>query len=263
MRWDELTSDLFEETVQKAEGVCLLPLSCIERHGHHLPLATDMFIGREVCNRAAALEPAIVFPDHIFTQILEARHYPGCIGIEPELTIRLLENVCREIARNGLKKIVFVNAHGGNDYLIHYFAQIQLASPRDYVIYVATPSFSEEDGAMIKSQWETTVDGHAGEKETSEILAIRPDLVRKETLSADGEGMPLDRLQHLRDLGVDVGIWWYADHPTHYRGDGIPAMPEKGNRSLDARARAFAKVIRAIKEDTTAKELQDDFFKRI
>ena len=105
MRWDELTSDLFPEAVQKAEGVCLLPLSCVERHGHHLPLATDMFIGREVCNRAAVLEPAIVFPDYIFTQILEARHYPGCIGIEPELTIRLLENTCREIARNGLKKI--------------------------------------------------------------------------------------------------------------------------------------------------------------
>jgi len=84
MRWDELTSDLFPEAVQQSEGVCLLPLSCIERHGPHLPLATDMFIGREVCNRAAALEPAIVFPDYIFTQILEARHYPGCIGIEPE-----------------------------------------------------------------------------------------------------------------------------------------------------------------------------------
>jgi creatinine amidohydrolase len=132
MRWDELTGDFFSEAVQKAEGVCLLPLSCIERHGHHMPLGTDMFIGREVCNRTAALEPAIVFPDFIFTQILEARQYPGCIGIEPDLTIRLLESACREIARNGLKKIVIVNAHGGNDNLIHYFAQIQLASPRDY-----------------------------------------------------------------------------------------------------------------------------------
>src|SRR5215213_4899235 len=79
---------------------------------------------------AAALEPAIVFPDFIFTQILEARHYPGCIGVDPELIIRLLENTFREIARNGLKKIVIVNAHGGNDNLIHYLVQIQLASPR-------------------------------------------------------------------------------------------------------------------------------------
>jgi creatinine amidohydrolase len=222
-----------------------------------------MFIGRELCNRIAALEPAIVFPDHIFTQILEARHYPGCIGIEPELTIKLLDNVCREIARNGLKKIVLVNAHGGNDSLIHYFTQIQLASPRDYVVYVVEPNFSEEDDALIKSQWETTVDGHAGEQETSAILAIRPDLVRNEVLPANGEGMPLNRLKQLRDLGVDVGIWWYADYPSHYCGDGIPATAEKGNRWLDARARAFAKVIRAIKDDTETQRLQDEFFGRI
>ena len=69
MRWEELTGDQFPQAVQTAQGVGLLPLSCIERHGHHLPLGTDMFIGREMCQRAAALEPAIVFPDFIFTQI--------------------------------------------------------------------------------------------------------------------------------------------------------------------------------------------------
>ena len=260
MRWDELTGDLFSEAVQKAEGVCLLPLCCIERHGHHLPLSTDMLIGREVCNRAAALEPAIVFPDFIFTQILEARHYPGCIGIEPDLTIRLLENIFREIARNGLKKIVIVNAHGGNDHLIHYLAQIQLASPRDYVLYIAEQLYSPEDEAAIQAQWETTVDGHAGEKETSAILAIRPDLVRHDAMPTDDEGMPLGRLQSLRDLNIDVGIWGYGDHPSHYRGDGIPATAEKGNFWLDTRARGLAKSIRAIKEDTETKRLQDEFF---
>lgn len=195
MRWDELTGDLFPAAVQKAEGVWLLPLSCLERHGHHLPLATDMFLGREVCHRAAALEPAIVFPDFIFTQILEARHYPGCIGIEPDLTIRLL-------------------------------------------------------------------DGHAGEKGTSAILAIRPDLVHRRAIPTDGEGMPLGRLQGLRDLNIDVGVWWYADYPTHYCGDGIPASSEKGNFWLDARARGLARSIRAIKDDTETKRLQDEFFGR-
>ena len=260
MRWDELTGNLFEEAVQKADGVCLLPLSCIERHGHHLPLATDMYIGREICNRAAALEPAVVFPDYIFTQILEARHYPGCIGIEPELTIRLLENTCREIARNGLKKIVIVNAHGGNDHLIHYFAQIQLASRRDYIVYVTGRSYNPEEEAAVQALWETSVDGHAGEQETSAILAILPDLVKRDTLPTDGEGLPLGRLQPLRDLDIDMGVWWYADHPSHYRGDGIPASAEKGNAWLDARARALARSIRAIKDDTETKRLQDEFF---
>ena len=263
MRWDELRGDHFEEAVQKAEGVCLLPLSCIERHGHHLPLATDMFIGRELCNRAAALEPAIVFPDFIFTQILEARHYPGCIGIEPDLIISLLENTCREIARNGLKKIVIVNAHGGNDYLIHYFAQIQLASPRDYVVYVAETKYIPEEEAAVQALWETTVDGHAGERETSAILAIRPDLVSRDAMPTNGEGLPLGRLQHLRDLNIDMGVWWYADHPSHYCGDGIPATAEKGNAWLYARARGLARSIRAIKDDTETKRLQTEFFGKI
>ena len=263
MRWEELTGDVFEEAVRKVEGVCLLPLSCIERHGHHLPLATDMYIGRELCSRAAALEPSIVFPDFIFTQILEARHYPGCIGIDPELVIRLLENTCREIARNGLKKIVIVNAHGGNDHLIHYFAQIQLASPRDYVVYVTERSVNPEEEATVQALWNTTVDGHAGEQESSAILAIRPDLVNKDVMPTDGEGMPLGRLQNLRDLNIDMGIWWYADYPSHYCGDGIPATAEKGNVWLDARARALARSVRAIKDDIETKRLQDEFFSKI
>ncbi len=201
MRWEDLTGDQFPEAVKQAESVCLLPLSCIERHGHHLPLGTDMFIGRELCRRVAVLEPAVIFPDYFFTQILEARHTTGTFGIEPELIIRLLENICREIARNGLTKIVIVNAHGGNDHLINYFAQIQLASRRDYVVYIPQPSYLAEEPSTA-AQWETVIDGHAGERETSMILAIQPELVRSESMPADGEGMPLGRLKPLSDQGT-------------------------------------------------------------
>lgn len=104
MRWEELTSDQFPEAVSKAQGVCLLPLSVVERHGHHLPMATDMYIGRDICRRATAIEPAVIFPDFIFTQILEGRHCAGTIAIEPYLILKLLDNVCREIARNGARR---------------------------------------------------------------------------------------------------------------------------------------------------------------
>jgi creatinine amidohydrolase len=262
MRWEELTGDTFPKAVKQAGGVCLLPLSCIERHGHHLPLGTDMFIGRELCRRVAELEQVMVFPDFIFTQILEARHMPGTLGIQPELIIHLLENVCAEIARNGLKKIVIVNAHGGNDNLIHYFTQIQLASPRDYVVFVAQPPYQAEEPSTA-AHWETVIDGHAGERETSMILAIRPELVKPESLPTDGEGMPLGRLKSLRDQETDTGIWWYADHPTHYCGDGRPGTAQKGEAWLADRARALAKIVRTIKADKEAKRLQDEFFGKI
>jgi creatinine amidohydrolase len=260
MRWEELTGDDFPQAVAQAQGVCLLPLSVIERHAHHLPLGTDMYIGRDLCRRAAEVEPAVIFPDFIFTQILEARHCAGTIALDANVFLALLDNVFREIARNGLKKIVIVNAHCGNVSLIHFLAQTQLQSPRDYVVYVAEPPLSEEDRAAVNGQWSTTVDGHAGESETSALMVIRPDLVRHDQLRADDEGMPLGRLQTLRDQGIDTGIWWYADHPTHYRGDGSPATAEKGERLLAARARALARAVRLIKEDTETLRLQNEFF---
>lgn len=260
MRWEELTGDEFSKAVEASQGVCLLPLSVIERHAHHLPLGTDMYIAREVCSRVAALEAAVIFPDFILTQILEAQHVPGTIAIDADLIVRLLENVCREIARNGLTKIVIVNAHGGNTAMLGFFAQIQLATPRDYVVYVANPPLAPEDEAAVQAQWESTVDGHAGEWETSAIMAARPDLVHPDQLHADGEGMPRNRLKALRDAGVNTGIWWYADYPTHYCGDGTPATAEKGELYFAARARALAKAVRLIKDDTETKRLQDEFF---
>ena len=258
--WEELTGDQFPAAVEAAQGVCLLPLSVVERHGHHLPLGTDMLIARELCRRTAALEPAVIFPNLIFTQILEARHCAGTIAIDADLILRLLDNACREIARNGLKKIVLVNAHGGNGDLLHFFAQTQLAGPRDYVVYLLEGGFLPEDEAAVAAQWATSVDGHAGEKETSAIQVIRPDLVDRGALRADDEGLPQGRLQALRDAGVYTGIWWYADHPTHYRGDGSPATAEKGEAFLQARARAIAAAVRLIKADTVTAALQGEFF---
>ena len=260
MRWEELTGDLFPQAVADSQGVCLLPTSVIERHAHHLPLGTDMYIARDLCRRAALIEPAVIFPDLIFTQILEARHCAGTIAVDADLMVRLLENVCREIARNGLRKIVIVNGHGGNGALLRFLGQIQLENPRDYVVYVAEPPLSPEDAATVKTQWETTVDGHAGESETSMIMAIRPDLVRADQLRADGEGMPQERLKALSEQGVYTGIWWYADHPTHYRGDGSPATADKGEALLAARAKALAHAIRIIKHDNETKRLQSEFF---
>src|SRR3712207_6679475 len=165
MRWEELTGDRFAEAVKECEGVCLIPLSVVERHGHHLPLGTDMFIGREILTRAAAIEPAIVFPDYVFTQIPEVRNRAGTISIDPDLMIKLLDNVCREVARNGLKKVVLVNAHGGNTGLLGLFNMLPLYAPRDYVIYIVQPA--SVLAGRVDVPWERSTDGHAGPGETS------------------------------------------------------------------------------------------------
>lgn len=260
MVWEELTGDEFSNSVNKANGVCLLPLSCIERHAHHLPLGTDMYIARDICSRAAKVEPAIIFPDIIFTQILEARHCLGTIAIEPDLILRLLENVCNEIARNGFTKIILVNSHGGNVHLLQFFCQMQLASPRKYMLYLPKQTVLPQDKNEIKQQWESLIDGHAGESETSQMLLIKPELVNSNSIFNDKEGMPQQRLENINKLKLYTGIWWYADHPTHYCGDAVSSNISKGEKILTAKANALIEIIKAVKNDDIGPQLLQEFF---
>ena len=101
MNWEKLTAREFEQGVKDCEGVCLLPIGVLERHGDHLPLGQDVITIHEQCVRAAELEPAMVFPFYFLGKIAEGRHLPGTIALKCELLIPVLENICDEISRNG------------------------------------------------------------------------------------------------------------------------------------------------------------------
>ena len=104
---------------------------------------------------------------------------------------------------------------------------------------------------------ETRLHGHACECETSITLANYPQTVKMEAVP-EKPGEPLGRTKHLK--GGYAGIWWYADHPTHYRGDARPATAKKGQRLLDAHAHALAKIVAAIKQDEMTSRLQQEFY---
>jgi creatinine amidohydrolase len=258
MRWEELTGDQFAAAVEQSRGVCLIALSVIERHGHHLPMGTDMFTGREVLTRAAELEPAILFPDYIFTQIPEARHCVGTISIDTDLMLRLLENVCREIARNGLKKIVLVNCHGGNKSFLPFFIESQLSHPHDYVVYLVQPILTRFGATDLP--WAPETEGHAGSGETSMMLTARPDLVDMQQIPISDEGKALNRLQALKEAGVQTGMSWYANYPTHYMGNASPATAEAGALLFERMAQYVARAVRAIKADSETERLQNEFY---
>jgi len=259
MRWEDLTADDFTKAVKKSRGVCLLAVSCLERHGGHLPLGTDLFWGKTLAERAAALEPVVVFPPYYFGQINCGRSFPGTVALKHDLLFNLLEEVCNEIARNGLKKIVLLNAHGGNEFFLPYFAQIMLERERDYAVHVIRLG---DKSVFASPEWqklrETEVDGHGGEVETSRMLVARPDLVRMKALTPPG--LPRGRLRHLP--ANFTGIWWYADFPDHYAGSGEAGSLKKGKFILDYEARKVAAILKAIKADRTTLQLQREFYAR-
>ncbi len=261
VRWEDLTASRFPEAVRRAKGVCLLPAGVIEKHGPHLPLGTDVMAARAVAVGAAQEEYAVVFPWYYFGQIYEARHQPGCITVRPELLTALLQDVCDEIARNGLEKILIVNGHGGNEHWLGFFCQLQLARQRGYAVYVSPTGLMEKKiGEQIASRRKTDWGGHGDEVETSWMMAIRPDLVKLE-YAAREDGRPRRRLKHLGE--AQTGIWWYADFPLHYAGDARPANAELGELALRGKVKGLVRVLRAVKKDTTARRLQEEFFEQV
>ncbi len=173
-KWEELTAPDFRQGIQQAKGTCLLPFGILEKHGPHLPLGTDLLNVRYASLQAASQEYAMVFPEYYFGQIFEAKHEPGTVAYSMELQLRLLQETADEMARNGCKKIIIVNGHGGNEHLLPFFAQAQLDKPHDYVVYVLVGGRSRPGSPAKKS---TGVDYHAGENETSNTMVSRPDLV--------------------------------------------------------------------------------------
>jgi creatinine amidohydrolase len=255
--WEELTAPEFKEATRLAEGVCIIPVGVIEKHGPHLPLGTDVFTAREVSLRAAANEYCLVFPFYYVGQIFEAKHQPGTVSYSPELMFSMLEETCRELARNGLKKIIIVSGHGGNGAFLEYFCQTQLSSPRDYTVYVFRPSRDIATTEKIASMRKSTTGGHADEIESSEIAAIRPELAKLQRAS-DQSGRDLQR-NEMQNLYT--GIWWYAKYPNHYAGEASGANAAIGEVSLEQRAKQLAGVVGMVKRDKITRQLMEDFWR--
>lgn len=267
MRWEEMTGEVFEVAVQQCRGVCLLPIGVLEYHGPHLPLGTDMIRAHYVACQVAAQEPAIVFPVLPFTVNTECKIYPGGVVAGDRLIFDLLENLCDEIGRNGLRKIVLFSGHGGNKWFLPLFVQLMLDKGKDYVVYFLNNRGIDPDAVggymdnkVFRSIFETEEYGHADEWETSEILHIRGDLVHLEEVGHK-TWLPEDRLSHLPHTYTSTD--WFSRQPELTRGIPGPATAEKGRLFLDHQVKELASIVKAIKEDEVASRLYAEFNNRI
>lgn len=253
--WEELTGPDFVSAIHQSQNTCLLPIGILEKHGPHLPIGSDLLNARYVALHAAEKQYALVFPEYYFGQIAEARQEPGTVSYSRELQLALLQATTDEMARNGCKKILIVNGHGGNNHLLPYFLQSQLNTPHDYVVYLFDQRVPPTGGPPHK----TTNDQHAGESETSKLMIVRPDLVHPERAAAESGAD-----QHRQPLpeGIYTAIWWYARFPDHYAGDGAAATRELGEYQMGWWVNSVATALAAIKTDDVSLRLQTEFFEK-
>jgi len=253
--WEELTAADFRSAIQQSQGTCLLPFGILEKHGPHLPLGTDLLDVRYATLHAADQEYAVVFPEYYFGQIFEAKHEPGTMAYSTHLQLELLQETTDEMARNGCKKVLIVNGHGGNESLLPFFAQAQMEKPHDYVVYVLGLVETPPGGPAKK----TKIDMHAGESETSKMLISRPDLVRMERAATES-GADMARLKLPEN--VYTGIWWYARFPNHYSGEGAAGNKELGQFEMNGWIDGIVKAIRAVKADDQSLKIQNEFYEK-
>ena len=261
-RWDELTASDWQRALDRSSQTCILPIGILEKHGPHAPIGSDLIHVREWAARATKKEYAVVFPDYFYGQIYEARHQQGTFALPSKLVLELLDATCAEIARNGFKKIVIINGHGGNPNLINFFIQTQLEKRRDYAVYFFQPgsdtAFQRKVNQLHKS--DPATDQHAGERETSTLLYLRPDLVKMDS-AKNQSGENQKRLPLPSSLYT--AIWWFANYPNHYAGEGAKATRELGELITEHTIDELVKALKTVKADTKTLQLQNEFFDRV
>src|SRR5579871_5920912 len=261
VRWDELVATDWAKAIELSKGTCLLPIGILEKHGPHLPIGSDLIGAQARAREAAHQEYVVVFPDYFYGQIYEAKYAEGTVALPPKLISDLLQATLDEIARNGFKKILIYSSHGGNPHWLRFFVQSQLDKRRDYVVYYfdpkPDPAFNTEFQKIRKTPLEG--DEHAGEQETSRILAIRPDLVKLDR-AGNEDGSDQKRLASMPNLWTAVS--WYARFPNHYAGVGSAASVEEGKFSNEHITEMLVKAVRNVKNDQTTPRIQKENYDR-
>jgi creatinine amidohydrolase/Fe(II)-dependent formamide hydrolase-like protein len=229
--------------------VALLPVGSIEQHGLHLPLDTDAYdadyLARQVAAACSKPRP-IVLPLIPYGVSYHHDDFPGTISINNETLTRLVYEVGVSSARNGIKKLVIINGHGGNGPSLNFAAQM---INRDSKIFVCVDS-GETSDVDIYDLVETPNDVHAGEVETSTSLAVRPHLVEMGKARPEVPGFSIRYLNFTSKRGIS----WYAYtdrlSETGVMGDPTRATAEKGRKMWQIMIAHLASLVEELKRLT-------------
>ena len=157
-------------------------MAAIEQHGPHLPVEVDAAINRGVLARAMELVPAdlpVTFlPAMPIGKSNEHISYPGTLTLSAETLIRLWTEIGESVARAGVRKLVLFNSHGGQPQIADIVAR-DLRVRRDmFVVTASTYALGRPAGLFPADELKHGI--HGGSVETSIMMHLRPDLVRRD-----------------------------------------------------------------------------------
>ena len=278
-RWLYTSSADFPKLREASNRTCVIPMGCVEKHGLHLPLGTDIIKGSYIAHRASQLEPVCVFPDFTFGNVpcgAHAERPDGTICLDVRTQMLLLEELCEEISANGFDKILVVNSHGGNKAWLSTFSANLGCKPHKFVfawarvdITVAPhrmaeilleqgrgsiPELTPEDEELIlQYHRENFLLGHACMGETALVMAAAPEAVHLDRLGREsGRPQNVPEVKKLIDSGLNIrNDGWDDFYPNWFTGDDpVGTNPRIAEACARIASELLAKSYKAFKEDT-------------
>ncbi len=233
MLLEELTTPEFEAALAATRSV-FIPVGSVEQHGPHLPLGTDTSIARELCRLAAQRCGALCAPALPYGLCRSTSTHPGTLSLSQETVKAVVYETARSLAGWGIKNFVIFSGHAGGT---HMAALVDAGERllREPGLRVAVLSVLELLGPDAGGLLETPGDAHAGEAETSAMLAIEPRLV-KGSAPAEWPRFPSPILVRDKRRYWPGGVW----------GDPAKASPEKGRALLELGAERLAELMRRL-----------------
>jgi creatinine amidohydrolase len=257
--WADLKSPDFAR-IDLARVIAVLPVAAIEQHGPHLPLNVDTTLADGVV--AATLPhlspglPVLFLPTQSVGLSPEHARFGGTLTLKADTVIRLWTEIAESVAQSGVKKIVLLNSHGGQVGLLDVVAR-DLRARLDMLVYsvnwfnLPLTNDKGESVADTFSADEHRFGIHAGEMETSMMLALRPDQVDM-SLARNFHSTSQDRARQFSILGNGKSAklgWQMQDYnPQGAVGNAAAATADKGRALLSAAGRNFAQLLAEIDE---------------
>lgn len=269
MLWENLREEEFTDAIRRSKGLCIVPIGCLEKHGQHLPVGTDVIQATEIARLAAEAESAVVFPPLYFGEKTGAGEFYGTVILSERLRMDLLREVCFEIRRNGFSKILFFNGHGGNTAMLSQLMRSLLKDKNDFLTFsyslgsdFPTPKkllagqfdyLTKEDRNVLNSYVEQKKRfGHACFIETGWIYGIRPETVRLDKVHEES-GTTTHRFDNFSAMGIETPFSWMANYPNSYAGDAHDGMNERIARAMvEYSVKKLAGVIHFLKNETVS-----------
>jgi creatinine amidohydrolase len=229
-----------------ADRPMIVPVGSVEQHGHHLPLSTDSLIAEGIAKRVAERVQGVVAPTIHYTPHSRPaagggdNRFPGSIGVPGRVLEQVIDHICAELFRQGVRRVVFLNGHFENIAPITEALTDVVQRSQGYsAMLISWPDVISEE------QWREHLPGftsfhleHAAGSEASCVAALRPELFHSE-LAGDGG---VDRFAAYDVFPAPPELI----PPTGMMGDATAASAEVGERILGL---AVAGIVRAIEQD--------------